>query len=148
MKLLGETDSCGLLSFLSGATAGEGGERPSAKRDNRNSGASRVVKNLERTEPEKHGLLAEFERLLREGALLPTLSDLRSFGVVVGKSFKPKSSRKASVDPLLTALAKLEMENLKSVLARIPRSESDDEQAFRRLSQQLIGGGPSPTNGS
>ncbi len=103
-------------------------------------GESRVLQQLKLEDEEKYQVLRDFETSVREGVLLKTLDDFRSFGTVLGKKFGPVKSVKDALPKVMGALATMDLDNIKSAIEKAATRNSNDENAFRRLANRIISG--------
>ncbi|NVK47633.1 MAG: hypothetical protein HWE33_15160 [Rhodobacteraceae bacterium] len=102
---------------------------------------SKAVLSLEKTDPKKHQVLAEFDRLVRQGKVLPTNEALRRFGERVSKDFRPRAARKDNISAVMATLAPMtqgDMEkHIAMVLKDVPRRETDE---YQKLANYLMHG--------
>ena len=136
-----------LLKYLSAASKG----RPEklAKKASRNSKAtkpidqmtSKAVLDLEKSDPSKHQVLAEFDKLVRQGNVLPTNEALRRFGERISKDFRPRAARKDNIGAVMATLAPMaqyDMEkHIKMALDSTPRREAEE---YQKLANYLMHG--------
>lgn len=145
LKRYGTTSE--LLTYLATTTRKE---RPQATKKVSDSGGkskpidqitSKVVRGLEKTDPAKHQILSEFDRLVRQGKVLETNEDLRRFGETISKDFRPRTARKDNISALMSVLAPLPVTDLelliKPVLDSSPKQKSNE---YQNLAEFLIHG--------
>lgn len=102
---------------------------------------SKVLSELKLHEPEKFGLLSEFEAMLRRGAVLPAFEDIKRFGEQLSKKFVPRKSRKESISPLIALIAERSLDEIRKVIdlgASFDGSGTSDE--YQRLAKFLVRG--------
>ncbi|MDE0522599.1 MAG: hypothetical protein OXH79_11645, partial [Boseongicola sp.] len=100
---------------------------------------SKAVRDLEKSDPEKHQLLLEFDSLLRQGRVLETNDAVRRFGESVSKDFRPRTARKDNISALMTALARLGEEELaKSLNQALENSSRKKVDEYQRLARFLM----------
>jgi hypothetical protein len=136
-----------LLAYLAAATRKESSQE--TKKASGSGGTSKpidqvtskVVRDLEKSDPAKHQLLSELDKLVRQGRVLETNEALRRFGETVSKNFRPKTNRKDNISALMAILAPLpeiDLEQLiKDVLDNSPKRQSDE---YQKLASFLIRG--------
>jgi hypothetical protein len=131
-----------LLAYLSRAGSGpHGPSPPHSKGGGLNArGETRALQEVKQADAEKYVVLRDFETLIREGRVLRTLDDFRAFGIVLGKDFTPGKSRKDALGRLMAVLAKMDLESIRSAIAKAPSRSGEEENAFRRLANQIISG--------
>ena len=102
---------------------------------------SKAVLDLEKSAPEKHKILAEFDRLVRQKKVLPTNESLRRFGEKVSKNFRPRSARKDNISAVMAVLAPMPLGDIemhvKGALDNSPRGAIDE---YRNLANYLMHG--------
>jgi len=137
-----------LLSYLKKSTIG----KPASGRKASRTGAtktkpihevtSQAVRLLEKKDPEKHAILLEFDKLIRQNKILPRGEDLRRFGESITKEFKPRKSRKDNISALLKVMAELSPSDVEA-LARQVLEEGADTRSdeYQNLARFLIKGG-------
>ncbi|MBO9468400.1 hypothetical protein J7443_24465 [Tropicibacter sp. R15_0] len=103
---------------------------------------SKSVLELEKTDPNKHQVLAEFDRLVRQGKVLATNDALRKFGERISKEFRPRKALKDNISAVMAMLAPMpqnDMErHIKMALDSSPRREADE---YQKLANYLMHGG-------
>lgn len=103
---------------------------------------SKSVLELEKTDPKKHQVLAEFDRLVRQGKVLATNEALRKFGERISKEFRPRKAHKDNISAVMATLAPMpqnDMErHIKMALDSSPRREADE---YQKLANYLMHGG-------
>ncbi|WP_299847120.1 hypothetical protein [uncultured Paracoccus sp.] len=100
---------------------------------------SKAVRDLEKVDPNKYLILLEFDTLLRQGRVLETNDAVRRFGERVSKDFKSRTSRKDNIGNLMSALARLEEDELNQVLNQAIESASERKSdGYQRLAQFLM----------
>jgi len=103
---------------------------------------SKVVQALEASDPERHSILAEFETMVREGAVVPTLGEIKKLGSAVSKQFEPGKSRKDSIPRLMAVLAPMPLDEMKEAIRKVTEQSKLSEgssSSYARLAQHLIG---------
>ena len=102
---------------------------------------SKAVLNLEKTDPKKHQVLAEFDRLVRQGEVLATNEALRKFGKRISKEFRPRNAFKDNISAVMATLAPMpqcDMERyIRLALDSSPRREAD---GYKNLANYLMHG--------
>lgn len=102
---------------------------------------SKVVRDIEKSDPTKYRLLSEFDKLVRQGKVLETNEALRRFGETISKDFRPRKARKDSISALMGILVLLpesDIEQLiKHVIDNSPKRQSDE---YQNLASFLIQG--------
>lgn len=108
---------------------------------------SQAVISLERKDPEKYRVLSEFDSLLRKGAVLPKVNDIRRLGESLTKDFTSKRSRRESISKLMAVLADRPFNEITAVVnAILSNGELDnDESDYQRLAHFIITGKASPS---
>lgn len=104
---------------------------------------SKVVQDLASVDPERHRILVEFETMIRNGTVLPSLDDIKRLGTSVSKDFNPGRSRKESIPRLLATLSVIPMDEMKDAIRKATeRVQSSEERgsSYERLAHFLIGG--------
>lgn len=140
---------CGdLYSFLSNFVNLQNKEKPT-KQQNLSHEVREIksLRALKETEPERHALILELYDRIRTGNTLGTLDEIRVYGRMLSKDFIPGKSRKEAISRLISYLATLDTELLKTALSKVPvqsRLNDGGEQAFKRLAEYIITG-KSPT---
>lgn len=141
VEILSEGDAEHLLDYLktkksTGNTNADKSSRPLAKR------SSRVVEELRSKDPERHAILAEFESMLQQGMLLPTMSDLRRLGTTVSKDFQAGKSRKETILRLMRVLAPMPLEPMKRMIREVTDQQGgapEADSSYGRLARYLMG---------
>ena len=104
---------------------------------------SKAVLDLEETDPKKHQVLAEFDRLVRQGKVLATNEALRKFGERISKEFRSRKVLKDNISAVMATLAPMpqnDMErHIKVALDSSPRREADEYQ-YQNLANYLMHG--------
>lgn len=136
-----------LLTYLAGAT---NPSRSSGRRKASTVGkkskpldqvTSKAVRDLEKSDPEKHQLLLEFDSLLRQGRVLETNDAVRRFGEFVSKDFRSRTARKDNISALMTALARLDEDELrKSLNQALENRAAHKSDEYQRLARFLMRG--------
>jgi hypothetical protein len=102
---------------------------------------TRALHDLKSIDIAKYQLLRDFENSVREGRVLRDLDEFRAFGKVLSKDFSPGKSRKEALARLTALLAQLDVDAIRSAIAKLPSiSSADGENSFRRLANQIISG--------
>ena len=115
--------------------------RTDAASASRGQGETRALQELKSIDIEKYQVLRDFENAIRERRVLRDLDEFRAFGRILGKDFTPGKSRKEALTRLMSVLAQLDVDSIRSAIAKAPlRIASDDETSFRRLANQIISG--------
>ena len=109
------------------------------------SSKSKALIALRDLEPERYELLQEIDDLIRRGALLPRLEDVRRFGLGLKKDFESGKSRKDAVPRVLAVLADEPLDRMRELAKRLVEealnaSRSGDE--YQKLAAFLIHGKP------
>lgn len=131
-----------LLDYISGSSLQK--KRPDSKRavaPRREVTQSKVLSELKLQEPEKFGLLSEFEAMLRRGVILPAFEDIKRLGEQLSKKFVPRKSRKESISPLIALIAERSLDEIRKVIdqaASFDGSKNSDE--YQRLGKFLVKG--------
>lgn len=100
---------------------------------------SKAVRDLEKSDPVKHRRLLEFDNLLRQGRVLETNASVRRFGELVSKDFRSRTSRKDNISALMSALVRLEEDELNKALDQAMESSSvNKSNEYQRLAQYLM----------
>ena len=103
VKLLEKEDSASpLLPYLSNNTSGKRRAKSRRTKKSIQDQRSKAVMRLEHLDPDKYRVLSEFDSLLREGSVLPTVNDIRRLGESLTKDFTTRSSRRDSQLPTTT----------------------------------------------
>lgn len=104
---------------------------------------SKVVADLEKTDPDKFELLSRLDRAIRNGELLKSLDSIRMRGAMLDKEFNPGKSRKGAVSRFMKLLVSLPIEDSKKQIDAIIESERNSEnsdEAYAKLASFLIHG--------
>lgn len=136
-----------LLKYLSAASKGKS-TKPTRKASRSSKATkpidqmtSKAVLDLEKSDPKKHQILEEFDRLVRQGKVLPTNEALRRFGERISKEFRPRTARKDNISAVMTTLAPMtqnDMErHIKMALDSLPRRDADE---YQKLANYLMHG--------
>jgi hypothetical protein len=103
-----------------------------------------VLSSLKQLEPEKYSIIRDFEKALRDGSILSTLGDCRSFGRGLSKEFDAGKSRKDCIARLVAALSVMTIDEVRAAISRgSSYNERDGAEAFRQLAAHIITGGSS-----
>lgn len=132
-----------LLTYLAAAT---GQKEPRAKKKTSDSGGgakpidqmtSKAVRDLEKSDPERHQVLSELDKLVRRGEVLETNESLRRFGETVSKDFHARTARRDNISALMSVLAPLPVSELELLIKRVldnaPKRKSDEYQNLARF---------------
>ena len=145
LKRFGGTSD--LLEYLSGNKAdvrpGTAGSIRDASRVSKplDQITSRAVKDIADSDPKKHEILKEFDRLLRQGRVFETNSEIRRFGEAVSKEFRSGPTRKDNISALMTVLTSLSLGDLSEVVNdALRKSSSEKADDYQRLAQYLMRG--------
>ncbi len=103
-------------------------------------GETRALQELKRTDGEKYQILKDFETSIREGKLLRTMDEFRAFGTVLGQEIGKVKSVKDALGPLMAELASLDLNSIREAIAKVPTRQGEEEDAYRRLANQIISG--------
>lgn len=136
-----------LLTYL-GSAAKEKSARPAGQSSPRRAKVkpidqvtSKAVLNLEKTDPEKHRVLREFDQMLRQGKVLATNRAIRRFGEKISKDFRPKTSRKDNISALMSLLASLPQAAVERIVRlAIDNTRIEEADGYQNLANFLIGG--------
>lgn len=134
----GEAES--LIEFLSAKRSKRQGRCESKQNG---IGVSRSVRELKESDPERYQLLAEFESMLREETILPTLEELRKVGVSASKEFQPAKSRKETISRLMAILGAMPIDTLREKLGKViddSKAAHRSDDSYRNLARYLISG--------
>lgn len=102
---------------------------------------SKAVLDLERSDPQKHRILLEFDKLVREGRVLSTNEELRRFGEAVSKEFRPRKSRKDNISAVMSILAPMAQPDVERYVKRALDSASrKDTDEYQNLANFLMHG--------
>ncbi|NMB74976.1 MAG: hypothetical protein GYA21_07585 [Myxococcales bacterium] len=142
LALIGGQTEEDLGAFLKRVAATSSEERPQRRRGSPSTrGETKALQLLKETDPEKYLILSELEQKIRAGAVLPTLDDIKSYGNVLWKDYRPAKSRKDALVQLISMLSKLDMTALRAAIAKIPVGRTSGEGDFGRLAEHIITGG-------
>jgi len=97
--------------------------------------------SLREREPDTYALIESFRRKLEAGELLPSLAELRSFGVSLDKEFKPSKSRSETIPRVVRLLLQIPEADLRRIIEAVPTTQSEGSEAFLRLADGIIRGG-------
>ena len=112
----------------------------SAKRPQKNGQhLSKAVQNIKDTDPERYELLSDFERMIREESVLPTMVEIRKLGAKTGKDFKPGKGRREMIPKLMGGLIELPMQEMRELIADAVDA-ADGESDYHTLAEFLIHG--------
>jgi len=103
------------------------------------------LSQLKKNAPEKYTLLSEFESLLKKGAVLSNLNELREFVEKVNTQSLAKSSRKNIINKLIIFLTDFNIQEIKNILKTASSSSSKDS-GYQQLSNYIITGGTTKEN--
>lgn len=106
----------------------------------RTNGETRALRELKAVDEEKYNILREFDSAIREGAILKTLDDIRTFVRTISKDFDPGKSRKEALGRLMTLLAEMDIDSIQAVLTKLPSQPNDEENSYHRLANQILSG--------
>lgn len=97
---------------------------------------SKVVRDIEKSNPSKYQILVELDKLVRQGKVLETNEDLRRFGETVSKDFRPRRTRRDSISALMAILVLLPEPDLEQLVERVlynsPKQQPDEYQNLAR----------------
>lgn len=140
-------NSSDLLKYLSASSKAKSTKSPRKTSKSSNAAkpidqmTSKAVLDLEKSDPEKHQILKEFDKLVRQGKVLPTNEALRKFGERISKEFRPRTARKDNISAVMTTLAPMtqsDMErHIKMALDALPRRDADE---YHKLANYLMHG--------
>ncbi|MFI5454194.1 MAG: hypothetical protein ACHRXM_01965 [Isosphaerales bacterium] len=111
-------------------------------------GETRALRELKLTDGEKYQVLREFETSIRDGKLLKTLDDFRSFGNILSKEFGTVKSVKDALPHLMALLVRMDLDSVRAAIAKVPMRHGEEENAFRRLANQIISGRANNASGA
>jgi hypothetical protein len=142
LALLGKGDERDLPTFLS-RLANTSGQRRSGRNGGRGvtPGETKCLQDLKETDPEKYRVLHAFDVQVREGSVLPTLADVRTFGQSLTKTFGPVKSRREGVDHLLVELSALDLNSVRAAIKRALPTPDDATSGLNRFANQLLSTG-------
>lgn len=103
---------------------------------------SKVVMQLEESDPEKYMILSRFDKLVRSGEVLSRMSDIRSTGQAIEKNFEGGKAKREAIPRLMEVLSRLPLEQLDATLMKIMREEEqrgEKGEDYRKLASFLIG---------
>jgi hypothetical protein len=141
VALIGGQKDEDLLSFVKRLSPSP--RRASESRSSESHGArgeSRALQDLKAVGGEKYEVLRDFERALREGSLLKTLDDFRAFGKHLEKAFTPGKSRIQALGRLMAILVTMDLDSIKTAIAKTPSRSSEGDDSYRRLANQIMSG--------
>ena len=94
-----------------------------------------VLRELRKSNPEKHALIAAFRHDLLSRSILPTMNHLRNFALVNDVSIGKASSRSAAITPLLRSLSMLPADRIHTLRESLTYSETNDRslEAWRNV---------------
>ena len=99
-----------------------------------------ALKQIHRSDPEKHRLLSEFHDHLKDRKILPESQDIRQFAHLVGLKDIAGKSRKDMIPTLMHFLLELPTERLRTDLKKADNiSEQQRQQGFSVLTDKLLG---------
>lgn len=103
---------------------------------------SKAVVDLEHKDPEKYVVLSEFDALLRKGAVLPEVVQLKRLGKSLSKTYSTKSSRREAISRLMKALAERPLSEIRQVVMNVlsAHQENDKDSDYYKLAQFIITG--------
>lgn len=103
---------------------------------------SRSVMRLQREDREKYRVLCEFDSLLREGRVLPRVSDIRRLGESLTKNFTARSSRRDSISKLMDILATMPLHEITSIVDLVLSNDraENGKSDYERLADFIITG--------
>lgn len=142
MDLVSNNKSTTLIKSLSAPSIKRSAVQRDTTKRNEN-GLSSAVQELEEKDPKRYALLAEFEKKLRQEAILPTLDDVRKVGISSSKEFQAGKSRKETIPRLMTTFATMPFDMLQEKLGMISdeaHCTSNDDNSYQKLAQFLING--------
>src|SRR3989442_12298088 len=97
---------------------------------------------LEHQDRDKYRVLSEFDSLLREGCVLPTVNDIRRLGESLTKDFTARSSRRDSISKLMDVLAAKSLHEITIVVDAVLSNDKLDatKSDYERLADFIITG--------
>ncbi len=104
---------------------------------------SKVVKQLEHSDPERYNILTEFESMVRDGSVLREPGDIKKLGIAASKHFQPGKSRKDSIPRLMEVLAAMPMDEMKDTVRKVTeqsKASAEGESSYGRLARYIIHG--------
>jgi hypothetical protein len=144
VKLLEEQNtSSALLAHLSACETQPKNSKESGRKSKPiNEQWSKTVKKLESNDPEKFGLLSDFEKLLRQRKVFPKLNDVRRLGGQLSKDFAPRKSRREVISQVMTLLVGKPIEEIEKIVKdSVPTTLfDDDESEYQQLARFIITG--------
>jgi hypothetical protein len=134
-----------LLAYLGGRTASRARANSTpSKRKPFSPPRSKALATLETVDPEKFRALCQFETMLQEGALLPTLEDLRGLGQKLGKELSRKKSRTGIIRGLISSMASMPLPEINDVItASLSSSDCPGDSAYQQLARFIVRGNES-----
>ncbi|WP_022693037.1 hypothetical protein [Ponticaulis koreensis] len=100
---------------------------------------SQAVLLLEKSEPEKHKILLNFDKLVRNGDVLATNDALKRFGEKISKEFNPRSSKKDNISAVMKLLAPMKQEEIELHVKRaLEDAQKRDGDEFLNLASFLM----------
>ena len=108
---------------------------------------SKAVIKLQNEDPDKYRILSEFDSLLRKGAVLPRVNDIKCLGESLNKDFTSRSSRRDAISKLMDTLAVRSLKEIRTVVSAVLSNDELDrkESDYQRLADFIITGKTSHT---
>jgi len=103
---------------------------------------SKAVLDIEHKDPEKYAVLSEFDTLLRRGAVLAEVVELKRLGKSLSKTFSTKSSRREAISRLMRVLSEKPLTEIRQVVASVlsAHQDNDNDSDYYKLAQFIITG--------
>ena len=90
-----------------------------------------VLRELRRSDPDKHAIIAEVRQELIAGSVLSSMEDLRRFAAVNDLPIGKASSRTAAIAPLLKSMSRLPIPEIAELRDSMMLRTSDDRSLER-----------------
>ncbi len=103
---------------------------------------SKAVIRLQHEDPDKYRVLSEFDSLLRKGAVLPKVTDIKRLGESLTKEFNSRSSRRDSISKLMEILAAKSLREITTTVDTVLSNDESDtgKSDYQRLADFIITG--------
>lgn len=143
VKLLEQRESeSPLLSNLSAVKKGKRRAKSRRTKKTLQEQRSRSVMRLQHKDRDKYRVLSELDSILREGRVLPRVSDIKRLGESLTKDFVARSSRRDSISKLMDVLATKPLHEITTVVEAVMSNDSLDggKSDYERLADFIITG--------